>query len=125
MINYLFSFRGRIARLKFWVLYFPLSIIFLVGSISPYTLSLPLITIQTYVGTLPFYLNNVLSVLYILLPLWIYYAIQVKRWHDLNRTGIWALINFIPIIGFLITIFVIGFKKGTIGENLYGKDTLS
>jgi uncharacterized membrane protein YhaH (DUF805 family) len=46
--------------------------------------------------------------------------IQVKRWHDRNKSGAWALINLIPIIG-LWAIVENGFLRGNRESNIYGE----
>jgi uncharacterized membrane protein YhaH (DUF805 family) len=45
----------------------------------------------------------------------------VKRLHDINKSGIYALYLLIPVYNFfyLIYLFV---AKGTVGDNKYGKD---
>jgi nitrate/nitrite transporter NarK len=51
---------------------------------------------------------------------WICLALQVKRWHDLGKTGWLVLLNLVPAIGTLISIFVLGFSKDASGENKFG-----
>jgi uncharacterized membrane protein YhaH (DUF805 family) len=50
--------------------------------------------------------------------------VQIKRWHGLNRSGVWILVNFIPFFGPLWTFILCGCVKGTEGENEYGLDPL-
>ena len=45
-------------------------------------------------------------------------AVYAKRWHDLNRSGYWTLIFFIPLIG-LIGPVVLGLWPGTKGPNSF------
>ena len=46
-------------------------------------------------------------------------AVGVRRLHDTDRTGWWVLINFLPLIGFLIfLVFMV--LDGTPGDNRYG-----
>ena len=59
-----------------------------------------------------------------LLYLFLAMIVQIKRWHDLNRSGVWVLVNFIPVFGPLWTLIYCGFLKGTDGENQYGLDPL-
>jgi len=51
-------------------------------------------------------------------------AVQVRRLHDLDRSGWWILISFIPILGAII-LLVWFCTKGTEGENRFGADPLS
>lgn len=48
-------------------------------------------------------------------------AVQVRRFHDQDRTGWLVLLNFIPYIGGLI-VLVFMFLPGTQGENRFGED---
>lgn len=51
-------------------------------------------------------------------------AVDVRRLHDLDRSGWWLLVGFIPLIGiFILLIWLIG--KGTAGDNNYGADPLA
>jgi len=50
--------------------------------------------------------------------------VQIKRWHDLDKSGWWVLINFIPIAGQLWCLVECGFLKGTVGPNRFGPDPL-
>jgi uncharacterized membrane protein YhaH (DUF805 family) len=50
--------------------------------------------------------------------------VQIKRWHDLNKSGWWVLINFICCIGPIWSIIECGCIQGTKGENRFGPDPL-
>jgi uncharacterized membrane protein YhaH (DUF805 family) len=50
--------------------------------------------------------------------------VQIKRWHDLNKSGWWILINLICCIGHIWSIIECGCVKGTKGENRFGPDPL-
>lgn len=62
--------------------------------------------------------------LYSIPCVWIGLAMQVKRWHDRDKSGWMVLINFIPIVGLLWAFVELGFLQGTIGPNQYGNDPL-
>lgn len=51
-------------------------------------------------------------------------AIAVRRLHDLDRTGWWILIGFVPLIGIII-LLVWYATKGTDGPNRFGPDPLA
>ena len=51
-------------------------------------------------------------------------SLCVRRLHDLNRSGLFWLLFFIPIVDFFFAIYVI-FFKGTEGDNQYGPDPLA
>jgi uncharacterized membrane protein YhaH (DUF805 family) len=48
-------------------------------------------------------------------------AVQVRRFHDQDKSGWWALINFVPYVGSLI-VLVFMLMDGTAGPNKYGAD---
>jgi uncharacterized membrane protein YhaH (DUF805 family) len=50
--------------------------------------------------------------------------VQIKRWHDRDKSGWWVLINFVPCIGGLWALIECGFLKGTEGPNRFGPDPL-
>lgn len=50
--------------------------------------------------------------------------VQIKRWHDLDMSGWWVLVNVIPCVGILCTTIMCGMMKGTPGRNRFGDDPL-
>ncbi len=50
-------------------------------------------------------------------------AVSVRRLHDVNRSGWWLLIMFIPLIGWLVLLFW-EVSAGTPGANRFGPDPL-
>lgn len=59
----------------------------------------------------------------VLLSIYIYTIGQIKRMHDLNRSGKICFINFfLPVIGLIITSSMAFFCKGDVGTNEYGHD---
>jgi uncharacterized membrane protein YhaH (DUF805 family) len=51
-------------------------------------------------------------------------AIAVRRLHDLDRSGWWLLLSFVPLIGFIV-LLVWYATKGTDGPNRFGPDPLA
>ena len=51
-------------------------------------------------------------------------AIAIRRLHDLDRTGWWILLGFIPLIGWII-LLIWYVTKGTDGPNRFGPDPLA
>lgn len=51
-------------------------------------------------------------------------AVGVRRLHDLDKSGWWYLLVFIPIIGSLVLLFWY-VQKGTDGANSFGEDPLN
>jgi uncharacterized membrane protein YhaH (DUF805 family) len=51
-------------------------------------------------------------------------AVAIRRLHDLDRSGWWVLLAFIPLVG--IIILIVWFcGKGTDGPNRFGQDRLA
>ena len=56
-----------------------------------------------------------------LLLLWPALAISVKRWHDRDKPGWWALIAFVPVVGWIWVLIENGLMRGTAGANRSGE----
>ncbi len=104
----LFSFRGRINRKPYWV--FNLCI-FAAGLLFGLIME-PTREITEY------------QLMFMFWILWPSLAIQAKRWHDINKSALWVLINLIPVAGPLWAMIQNGFIPGTRGENRFGTDPL-
>ena len=50
-------------------------------------------------------------------------AVSVRRLHDIDRSGWWFLIWFIPVVGWIVMIYW-ACCKGTEGPNRFGPDPL-
>ena len=98
----LFTTRGRINRGTYWI-----ASIFIWSS---FYVLFNLIDLFSYHATL---------VIYPFL-FWTLVATKIKRLHDSNRSGAWLWLVLIPVIGPLILIFLLGFRKGTYIKNRYG-----
>lgn len=59
-----------------------------------------------------------------LLSMWIQFVTQIKRWHDLDKSGWWCCINAIPCAGGIYSFIMCGCTQGTRGRNKYGNDPL-
>ena len=103
-----FSFNGRVGRRAYW-LCFILPIV-TIGYIAT-------AIIDQLIGA-----DKVIVYTYQLIIAWPALAVQAKRWHDLNKSGWWILVNLIPIVGSLWALIVNGFYKGTDGDNRFGSD---
>jgi uncharacterized membrane protein YhaH (DUF805 family) len=56
---------------------------------------------------------------------WPVLAIQTKRWHDVNKSAWWILVNAAPVLGPLVTLVYCGFLPGTLGSNRFGAQPVS
>lgn len=60
----------------------------------------------------------ILALLGLFVPL---LAVEVRRFHDQNRSGWFVLLNLIPYVGVII-VFVMMLLEGTQGDNRFGPD---
>ena len=51
-------------------------------------------------------------------------SVAIKRLHDRDMSGGWVLACFVPYLGELFSLIVLGCLKGTEGSNDYGPDPL-
>jgi uncharacterized membrane protein YhaH (DUF805 family) len=58
----------------------------------------------------------------LILLLWVLLAISIKRWHDRDKPGWWALMGCFPIVGWVWALVEAGCLRGTVGPNHYGPD---
>jgi uncharacterized membrane protein YhaH (DUF805 family) len=117
----LFSFEGRINRAKFWLVLLGIAVVEIIvlgatGGSAYLTATDPTMVMQSMssTGYIPFI---------IFIPLfWLGLAVNVKRWHDRDKSGWWVLINLVPVIGGLWSLIETGFLPGTRGSNRFGPD---
>ena len=99
----LFSFKGRINRAKYWTMHLLIVVVTVLTFLICANIN------NTAVSALLFF--------YFIFTAWAGLAVNVKRWHDLNRSG-WS--ELIRVMAF----FELGFRKGTHGPNRFGPDPL-
>src|SRR5580698_2870817 len=115
-MNMFLSFNGRLRRLHFWIGFI---ILWVVEVIIAALLIGPAIAAAATSGSAPGPLALIGYLLYLVL-LWPALALQVKRWHDRDKSGWWVLIAFVPLIGALWILIECGFLDGTQGPNKFG-----
>ena len=124
MLQFFFSFKGRINRSKYW-LYLAIYIVtWLLMDRIAVLLESTTAAGQPVVSGLAGIVVLMLSLAYVVAVTWSYLAVHVKRWHDRDKSGWWVLIGFIPIIGFVWTMIECGCLRGTEGDNRFGPDPL-
>jgi len=117
--QHLFSFKGRSPRSIYWAIsgLLTASTFFLVQALY--------LTGAGRAGYSIFHILFLISVCAVLIcHIWIGLVISVRRWHDCDRSGWFALIYIIPIIGGLIALIVQACFRGTLGDNTYGPSPL-
>lgn len=107
----LFSFKGRASRTEFWLVLL-LSVVVMIG-LDQYTK--PLFDKSTTEWV------NAPVIIAMLIPFfWINIATEVRRLHDMRKSGFWAFIQIIPFLGGLIALIWLGFFAGNDEDNKYG-----
>ena len=113
--NRLFSFEGRVGRGAYWGLVVASLVLFgVLGGAS---------VMSMLNATDPAAAGGGMSMAMMvagLLFLWPALAIQAKRWHDVDKSAWWILINLVPAVGGLIALVFNGFIAGTPGTNRFG-----
>ena len=109
MKHVLFSFDGRIERTQYWQLgIFPLIIMGFLWGISYYPLIyiFPVLFLASSIGT-------------ILILVWGFAAVSVKRCHDIGLSGFWILLYLVPGVA-LVGLIVLGLRPSS-GPNKYDR----
>jgi len=101
------TFSGRASRAEFYFLNLFVIIASLVGGV-----------IGAAIGARLF--GEIIG-LGLLLPI---IAASVRRLHDIDRSGWWMLLYFVPLIGWIV-LLVWSCRRGTVGPNHYGADPLA
>jgi uncharacterized membrane protein YhaH (DUF805 family) len=104
--NYV-NFSGRALRSEYWFWILFVVAGFIVASIIDAVIRIPIVYPLFALGTL---LPGI--------------AVAARRLHDVDRTGWWLLLNFIPLIGWIVLI-VWFCSRGTDGPNRFGADPMS
>ncbi|MDB5800376.1 MAG: hypothetical protein JWL63_1315 [Rhodocyclales bacterium] len=102
-----FSFEGRVPRKVFWLYGF--------------LLMLPLYAVVGIAFAISPKLGLVVAVPLYIVMVWAGFAMQVKRWHDRDKSGWWLLLSFIPFANIWAFIET-GFLRGSEGGNRFGGD---
>ncbi len=108
----LWSFQGRIGRGSFWARFFTLLLFNFMASILMYA-----------IGDSSVSAVIVIYLAYAVFAVWFGLSFQVKRWHDLDKSGWMVLLNF-TIIALPVVLIILGCIRGTQGPNRYGIDPL-
>ena len=100
------NFSGRARRAEYWYYTLATLIINLILTIADYAMGSDIGILSTIYG------------LAVFLP---GLAVAVRRLHDVNKSGWFILIAFIPIIGFIWLLILLA-TEGNYGPNQYGAD---
>jgi uncharacterized membrane protein YhaH (DUF805 family) len=115
MMQLLFSFNGRIRRMTYWL--------GLLGACIGYgVIAGVVVTLAVMLnhGDGPGMIGALLYLVVLVFAAWTGLALQIKRWHDRDKSWVWFFISFIPFVGFLWVLVECGFMDGTQGPNRFG-----
>jgi len=99
----LFTTRGRINRLTYWT-----------ASVFIWT------TFYVLFNLLEFVFSYGATLFIYPLLFWALFSTATKRLHDSNKSGFWLWLILIPVLGPLVLIYLLGFKRGSIYSNRFG-----
>ncbi len=105
-----FNLTSRIGRLRFLAYGVALMLLLIVPFIIAFALAKVSAPISLAISGLAYIAALVLSI-----------SFMVRRLHDLDNSGWWALLIFIPLVNLGLEIYLI-FFAGTAGENHYGEE---
>ncbi len=125
IMQFLFSFEGRIRRLHLWLFFLVLTAVYggVFWQFGHFHVEHDGINHDWYgPGAVVFgYVeHNPLIGLFGVVAVWMKLAVLVKRWHDRDKSGWWVLITLVPVIGWAWQLIECGFLDGTPGPNRYG-----
>ena len=101
------NFEGRATRSEYWWFYGLFATLFVAIFVASVAWKPALLTLWA------------VYLLVMLPPVW---AVTVRRLHDLDRSGTWAVLGIIPFVGVRLTRLLV--QPGTPGPNRYGPDPL-
>jgi uncharacterized membrane protein YhaH (DUF805 family) len=108
--------QGRVGRQDWWLKYV---LVFVVISVVASVLDASLGLTDPEQGVGP------ISAIAILVMIYPIIVVNIKRYHDRNKSGWWILIALIPIVGPIWQLIELGFLRGTTGQNRFGADPVA
>jgi uncharacterized membrane protein YhaH (DUF805 family) len=113
----LFSFEGRMRRSQWWVVQLGSYLVAAVGFVVLAMLfgdraPVHSVTAQIVAGSV--------MVAGLAAAIWMNLATSIKRFHDQNLSGWFYMISFVPLIGGLVVLGLLGFRDSSRGTNRFG-----
>jgi uncharacterized membrane protein YhaH (DUF805 family) len=108
----LFSFNGRIRRLHYWMGAIGIGVV--------YAIVVTVLTMLMRNGGVMSMIAGIIGLVVLIAIIWAGLALQIKRWHDRDKSWVWIFITLIPIVGPIWSLVECGFLDGTPGPNKYG-----
>ena len=115
LLAFLFDLYGRARRRDFWL--------FMAGLASAYAYlwsSLHEPTTRDDMAAVGGILHNEIAFVALTLVQIATLAMWVRRLHDRNKSGLWLLVAFVPVVGQAWMVWELGFMPGKAGANRFG-----
>ena len=115
------DFQGRSRRMEYWMFQLLIILVMLAAVIAFVAIAAMTGDVESEAAStvgVSFIGLFVVAYLAIIVPA---IAVQVRRFHDQDKSGWLVLLNFVPYVGGLI-VLVFMFLEGTRGPNQYGPD---
>ena len=109
------TFSGRAPRSEFWWFALAMWILMIALAVIEGGVVAPMLGFESFAPEAGQPLSLIAS-LALLIPS---IAVGVRRLHDIGRSGWWLLINFIPLIGFLVLLYWL-VQPSSEGSNQFG-----
>ncbi len=119
------TFSGRAARSEYWWWTLAYVIITLIlGYLDRTLLGSGDMQAAAAAGEVSFSMNlGLLGGIWTLVCLLPGIAVSVRRLHDVDRSGWWLLVSFVPLLGWIL-LLVWYCRRGNVGDNRFGGDPL-
>ena len=114
------TFSGRAQRSEYWWWFLFSFIVLNICNLIDGFVVAPLLGFPAFDQEAGSPISLVMSLVFLLPNL----AVGIRRLHDLDKSGWWCLIAFIPIIGIIVIIYWF-VHRGTEGANRFGDDPLA
>ena len=108
--KFYFSAKGRVNRKQYWL--------WLV--LPSVAVGIILVILDAALGTRDPESVGLFSLIGPLIMVFPAIVVQIKRFHDRDKSGWWVLIALVPLIGPLWLLIELGFLNGTPGPNRFG-----
>ena len=106
----LLTFRGRLSRLRYFL-----------SSFLSFFATVVIVVVAVLASHELIKLFAALAVIYLVV---VEFSAAARRFHDLNKSGLWFMLLSIPIVNVFVGFYLL-FKKGTEGPNRFGPDPLN
>ncbi|WP_162733021.1 DUF805 domain-containing protein [Hyphomicrobiales bacterium] len=115
------SVDGRIGRQAWWLAQIVICIAAIAAMFAGGAL-LALSGVDNYAAG--FSLMHMLVILIIAASFYFGFTVNTKRWHDHGRSGWWNLALFVPVVGPLLGLVMLGYLASEEGDNRFGPPVL-